>query len=42
MLLQKDSSTHRGVGVDVGYMTKGIWIVKGVMFFRKITFFQLK
>lgn len=40
MLLQRDSSAHKCVGVDVGSVTEGFWFaVKGVMVFQRINIF---
>lgn len=42
MLLQKDSSAHKCVGVDVGLVTLGFWFaVKVVVVFQRITTFFL-
>lgn len=39
VLLQKDSSTHKCVGVDVGSVTEGYWFaVKGVMVHHFLNF----
>lgn len=40
MLLQKDRSAHKCVGVDVGLVTLGFWFaVKEVVVFQRITTF---